>query len=128
MNPDIARLAHREIPGPIVVGRLRPGVAKSFGADTNWVWMSFDTLRKQLAHHREHPLDFYSDLDWLLLKGEALSDPRPNCFTVILPLGDGNRLFKATLKVVKANKRVMLLSLHKISRSDYKRIVRRAAK
>ena len=128
MNPDIARLANREIDGPITVGRIRSGVAKAYGTDENWVWLSIETLRKQLLHHRELKLDFYQDLDWLLSYGEILPDQKNHCLSVIHRIDDGSPLFKATVKVIRANKRLMLLSVHRISNSDYKRLVRRAAK
>jgi hypothetical protein len=127
MNPQIARLAHGEIPGPIRVGRVRSGVTKLIFASSSSVWLSFDTLRKQLAHHPELTLDFYDDLEWLLLDGEVILDRRERCLSIVKAVDDQPkaRLFKATIKCVRSNGFMMLLSVHKIRHGDYKRLLKR---
>jgi len=37
-----------------------------------WVCISFDTLKKQFAHHPDLSVDFYEDLDWLFLSSEVV--------------------------------------------------------
>lgn len=131
MNPDIARFAHGEIFGPICIGRIRSGLTRNIGADSNLVWLSFDTLRKQLAHHPELALDFYEDLDWLLHDGEAIADRRDRCLNIVRTLhdvGGRQRWYKATIKSIRSNGRIMLLSVHKIGPADYKRLVRNSKK
>jgi hypothetical protein len=130
MTPNIFRLAHDEITGPITVGRVRSSFATSMGAGDNHVWLSFETLRKQLGHHADLRIEFYEDLSWLLSEGCFLPDRRANCFLVVSTLSPapGGLIFKATLKVVKANGRIMLLSVHRIGASDIRRLLKRAGK
>jgi hypothetical protein len=130
MNPDIVRMAQREIDGPIMVGRVRAVVATRFNANSTSVWFSSDSLAKQIRHHREITLDVYNDLEWLLRHGEFVSDRRPNCFHIIQgdrQVGKENR-WKACLKVVPRDKRIFLLSLHKIDPSSYRRLIRNSKK
>ncbi len=130
MNPDIVRLAHGEIGGPIIVGRVRSVVASRYGAEENWVWLSKQTLQKQLLHHPEITLDYYEDLEWLFRHGEVVEDYQPGRFHVFAGQGVQSiqTRMKACLKVVSGNRRIMMVSLHAVRARDYRRLLRRSKK
>ncbi len=126
MNPKILRLLHGEVIGPVTVGSVRSGIASGRGAADNNVWLSRDTLMKQLRHHPDLLPEFYEDLGWLLLYGHALFAEK--CFYIVGAFEpDSPNLFKATLKVVRANRRIMLLSVHRIRESDFRRLARKCS-
>jgi len=62
-----------EIPGPIVVGRVSREHARQVGALHTHVWLSRDTLLKQLSRHRVIPLSVYEDLNWVFEETKLLA-------------------------------------------------------
>jgi hypothetical protein len=128
MNPEIARLASGEVCGPITIGRAHRQVSVLLGATDLYVWLSFDTLKKQLSHHSELSLDFYENLEWLLRHGEVEPDGRPDCVFITATTGDGQRSYAAKVKVVRRNSRLMLLSVHRVRPRDIRRMRRKAQK
>jgi hypothetical protein len=129
MNPDAFRLANGEIDGPIWVGRVSTRVASQVGASDTAVWLSRDTLLKQLHNHPEFGLEIYGNLDWLIRLGEFVADRRPGCFLLFSgPNADTQRRTKAALKVVRPSAKIMLLSVHTVRPRDYERYAKHSPK
>jgi hypothetical protein len=130
VESTFVKFLKREISGPIAVGRVRNVLAERLEAESNWVWLSFETFLKQQLHHPGIPADAYEDLTWLLRSGELVHDRRPDCFHIVEvapPAGRSTRM-NACIKVVAANRRMMLLSLFRIDAAGYRRLIRRATK
>lgn len=126
-NPEIVRLAHGEIPGPIHVGRIPRVWADQLGASTCWVKFSFFNLCKQAGKHQDVELGFYEDIDWILEHGEVIFDPKDN---VLHFVGDtravcGHRT-KVTVKATRGRSELFMTSAHRLRERDYNRLKRKA--
>lgn len=128
MNPEITRLAAGELAMPIRVGRVPHTAAKRYLAESRWVYLSRETLLKQLSHHPDIELGAYENLAHRLERSEIVANRRDNCFIAFWSdAKSGNsRRWKATMKVVAGNRRIMLMSLHLTRPNDYRRILKRA--
>jgi len=114
LNPEIVRMLLGEIEGPITVGRLSTAAAIILEAKSSWVWLSKETLVKQLTKHPELSLSDYVDMSWVLQTGEIVKDRQVNRlhFLASTHFHKKPRMHKVTVKVAKNSERAFLISAH----------------
>ena len=87
--------------------------------------LSFYSLTKQFARHRDFMLSSYEEVEWILENGEVIVDVREN---VLHFVGDtrgtcGYRT-KVTVKAARSRDAIFLTSAHRLRERDYERLKR----
>lgn len=126
-TPEVVKLANGEIAGPIMVGRTSEAVARALTVPQRWVWLTRDTLSKQLSRHPEMPIGTYEDMSWVLESRMVIPDPRAGRLHLIATAQtDELRYFKCTIKHTQNSERLFLLSAHMLRPRSFNRLVKRA--
>ncbi|WP_284260518.1 hypothetical protein [Roseicyclus amphidinii] len=125
-QPEILRLVTGERHEPVIVGRVPKAYAAQVGALHTHVWLSRETLLKQLARHPDIPLATYENLDWVLSSSMIYGDRRAGRFHLVAPverLGSQPKHFKVTIKNVRNSERLFLLSAHDLRSSSLRKLI-----
>ncbi|QBY02080.1 hypothetical protein E2K80_16165 [Rhodophyticola sp. CCM32] len=85
-------------------------VRNTLEARSDWVWLSKETLVKQLVKHPEIKLTDYENLEWALATTNIIRDTRPNRLHLIADLHrDKPSSLKLTIKNARNSERLFLI-------------------
>ena len=123
---EFFRLATGEIPGPIIVGRVPGNVQRALDAPTRTVFLSRDTLEKQMTRHGELTLSGYYDymLD-ALQHGKAFRMPNWRVSLVLDLRYIRERRFNIVVKSTETHDELYAISFHPLRGRDWDRILRK---
>jgi hypothetical protein len=110
---------------PLPVAEIDPTVADRLGSRTRLVFLSAETVRKQLRHHRELPISVYRWVAPTLAWGSYRQDgPRTALVLHTDAVGTGHH-FRAYLKATQAGHELYLASFLMMRERDLRRELRK---
>lgn len=109
------------------IGCLPGQLHLAIGASSNAVFITAETLRKQMAHHGDFPIEFFEFLPWMMDNGEPIFDARPNVLHLVSDCSDllGHR-GKVTVKATRGGHLILVTSVHALRTRDFRRMKRKA--
>ncbi len=110
------------------VATLSKETQKLFGAKTNKVWVSDDTLVKQIRNRKGQPitLESYQLVDGIISHSDDVVILNEK--NVSFLKRDNGKWYQVIAKTTADKKEIYVVSLNKVRDSDYLRIVRRGKK
>ena len=106
---------------PLPVSEIDPSTARAIGARTRHVLLSADTVRKQIAHHRELPISVYRCLGTCLSRGEYRQDSPRSALVLFTDDQIFQTHFRAYLKATIRGDEIYLLSFLMMRDRDVRR-------
>ena len=110
---------------PLPVAEIDPIVARALGARVRQVLLSAETIRKQLARHRELPISVYRWLEPCLLAGEYRQDGPRSALILFTNAEEPARNFRADLKATASGHELYVTSFLTMRDRDLRREVRK---
>lgn len=125
-DEELLRLLTGERNRPIRVGTVSSRVQTALNALTRVVYLSPETVRKQEFKRVAENQNLYFRIPKILESPYILVEPPNVAIFIMHERTDKIRSFKAVVKRTKKADELFLVSLHRVDRSDVRRVYRRA--
>ena len=110
---------------PLPILHIDPSIARALGARTRWVLLSAETVRKQLAHHRERPIGAYVFLRSCLSRGAYRQDGPRSALILFAEPHEDRRFARAYIKATQSGHEIYLTPFLTMRARDYRRELRK---
>jgi hypothetical protein len=110
---------------PMLIADVEPAIAQSIGSKTQQVFLSAQTVMKQLRHHRELPISIYRWVAPTLRKGSYLQDGPRTTIVLYTDRDNTGYNFRAYLKTTQTGHELYLASFLKMRERDLRRELRK---
>ncbi|MFD0935671.1 hypothetical protein [Methylobacterium trifolii] len=106
---------------PLPIADIDPIVARALGAHVRRVFLSAETVRKQLAHHRALPISAYRCAKVCLVRGEYRQDGPRSAVVLFTDTVWFGTHFRAYVKATRAGDELYLASFLMMRDRDLRR-------
>lgn len=107
------------------IAEIDPFVARALGSQTRQVFLSAETIRKQLRHHKELPISVYRCVAPCLASGSYRQDGPRSAIVLFTDVALFGAHFRAYIKATRAGHELYLASFLMMRERDLRRELRK---